>query len=158
MISQRNWCSIDYYSNWWHEPGGGDFKMRSSKISCNSQFHPEHQAIYTLMIKENHTSNVFNHKDKPYIAKICFFHRVIWIITAEVNLLLFATSERSTKTFSKKNLHFEETEGSQNSCLISWSFPTALRILTGLHPWSSNIRIYRIWRQIIPDFYQNNII
>lgn len=128
MISPRIWRSTVYYSNWWHEPGGGDFKTRFSKISCNSQFHSEHQAIYTLMVKKNHTSTVFNHKDKPQVAKM-FSVETYEYQQLKSTYFYLLHLRGAQKHFPRKYLHFVETEGSQNSCLISGSFLIALRIL-----------------------------
>jgi hypothetical protein len=50
--------------------GERGLKMKQTKVSCNSQeFYSEYHPVYTLRVKENHMSKVFNHKDKPHVTK-----------------------------------------------------------------------------------------
>ena len=52
--------------------------MRQTKVSCNSQLYSEPQTVYTLGGKKDHPNKVlvsealYNHKDKPHVAKTCF--------------------------------------------------------------------------------------
>ena len=52
--------------------GDQSLKMSQTKVLHNSQLYSECQAIYTPRVKKNHRSKVFNHKDKPHVAKTCF--------------------------------------------------------------------------------------
>ena len=49
--------------------GEQGLRMRQTKVSCNSQLYSVHETIYTLRVKKNHMSKVFNHKDKPHVTK-----------------------------------------------------------------------------------------
>jgi hypothetical protein len=75
-----------------------NLKMRCTKVAHDSQLYSEHQIIYA------HWSKVCNQKDKPNVTtKNVFFHRSIWIATAEVNSLLSAPVGRSTTAHFKSN-------------------------------------------------------
>ena len=42
--------------------------MRWTKVSGKSQLYSEHQTIYTLKVKKNLESKVYNHKDKLHVT------------------------------------------------------------------------------------------
>jgi hypothetical protein len=42
--------------------------MRWTKVSRRRQLYSKHQTIYTLTVKKNPKSNVYNHRDKSFEA------------------------------------------------------------------------------------------
>jgi hypothetical protein len=92
--------------------------MRKTKVLSNSQFYPDHQAIYILRVKKNHMSKELNHKDKLHMAKACFS------IEAHNDWCVFtpsATPGRSTKTHSKNNSLFWINRG-HKTCFVFLEF------------------------------------
>lgn len=47
-------------------------KMRQAEFLYNRQLYSEHEAIYTLRVKNNHLIKMYNHKDNIHLAKTCF--------------------------------------------------------------------------------------
>lgn len=80
--------------------GEQDLKVRSTKISYNSQLYSEYRAVHTLRLK-NHTSRIFQSQEQAAHAKIVLFHRGMQITTAKVKSLLSTTPARGKTHISR---------------------------------------------------------
>jgi hypothetical protein len=92
---------------------------------------------YTWTVNRSHINKIFNHKDKPHETKpwVCFFffffffcfvfcfffHRGLWVTTAEVNSHLSTTPERSTKTHSKNKSVFWRNSSTKSPVFLEFS-------------------------------------
>lgn len=89
--------------------GKQGLNMKGTKVSSNNLFYSEHQTIYTWGVR-NVTWVKLTITRTSQIRPKKNFHRLIWIATAEVILLLSAIPRGAWKNILRKILYLKEIQ------------------------------------------------